>query len=33
MAYERLISVMGENNIPINQFNHFDYVDALEQLS
>ena len=29
MAYERLISVMAENNIPLNQFNHFDYVDAL----
>ena len=33
MAYERLISILNEQNIPHNQFNHFDYVDAFDQLS
>ena len=29
MAYERLTSFMAYHNIPPDQFNHFDYVDAL----
>jgi hypothetical protein len=33
MTHLRLISFMEKNNIPSDQFNHFDYVDALEQLS
>ena len=33
MAYEILISIMADQEIRSNQFNHFDYVDAFEQLS
>lgn len=33
MAHQRLISVMEKNSVSPSTFNHFDYVDALEQLS
>ena len=33
MSHHGLISFMEKNSIPPDQFNHFDYIDALEQLS
>lgn len=33
MAHQRLISVMEKNSVSPSTFNHFDYADALEQLS
>jgi hypothetical protein len=33
MAQQRLISVMENNSISPSIFDHFDYVDAVEQLS
>lgn len=33
MAQERLISVMEKNNVTLSTFDHFDYVEAVEQLS
>jgi len=33
MSHQGLLSFMEKNGIPPDQFNHFDYIDALEQLS